>query len=92
MWIIDTPQTFVGRAFRKHQDKLYQEREPVGIITALVFIHSLISSAMRETNLQNVMKKRLDEFMWTSGCADFWKLWLEFVESVSIFEDLTGVP
>ena len=62
----------------------------MGIITALTFIHSLISSAMRETNLQHVMKKRLDEFMWTSGCTDFWKVWLEFVESVSIFEDLTG--
>ena len=91
LWIIDNPHTFVGRAFRKHQDKLCQDREPVGIITALVFVHSLISSAMRETNLQNVMKRRLDDFMWTSGCTDFWKVWLEFVESVSIFEDVTGV-
>ena len=71
LWIIDDTSAFVGRDFRKHQDNLNRDGEPVGMVSALVFIRSLTSSAMRETNMHNSIKKSLDEYMLTSGCTDF---------------------
>ena len=90
MSLFNNRDTDIGLEFLVHEQQLRATGEPICVITALVFVHQLISDTMKSTNYHNVLLKNLDEFIWNSDSNDFWRKWLKFSETVSDYENMTG--
>ena len=90
MSLFNSRETDVGLEFLVHEQQLRATGEPICIVTALVFVHHLISTAMSSTNYHNKFRKTLDDFQWNSNSTEFWREWLFFSGQVSEYEDMTG--
>ena len=90
MSLFNSRETDLGLEFLVHEQQLRATGEPICIVTALVFVHQLISTAMSSTNYHNDFRKTLDDFQWNSNSTEFWREWLLFSGQVSEYEDMTG--
>ena len=90
MSLFNNRDTYIGLEFLVHEQQLRVTGEPICVITALVFVHQLISDTMKSTNYHNVLRKDLDGVIWDSDSTDFWRKWLKFSETVSDHDNMTG--